>query len=222
MTDQDRAVLGASQEAGWVLEPDAKALLSRHEIPVPQSVVTRQLDQALAFLQETAGPVVIKAVSPAIVHKTEFNAVVTHVTDPVELEAQMTRLLTLEGCEKVLVEEMVFGTEVFVGSKNDAQFGPVVVLGVGGTAVEVYNDVAIRMAPLTPWDVRSMIDSLKGAQFLTGFRGGAGINLEALVEMVVRFSHLAMALEPNLQTIDLNPVICTPKDCVAEAAHEKT
>jgi succinyl-CoA synthetase beta subunit len=214
----DKACIQDSKERGWVLEPDAKAMLGRHGFDCPGHLVTSSLEDATAFLEDLSAPVVVKAVSPKILHKTEYNAVAVGVETKERLETEMTRLLDLDGCKSVLVEEMVGGIEIFVGAKNDGQFGPVVILGVGGTAVEIYNDTAIRMAPITPDDVESMVNSLKASTLFTGFRGGQGVNMLALTEMVVRFSHLSMALEQDFESMDLNPVICGPERCtVADA-----
>ncbi|MCG8637970.1 MAG: acetate--CoA ligase family protein [Desulfobacterales bacterium] len=218
LSKSDKACILASKERGWILEPDAKAMLERHGFDLPGRLVTDSLSDASAFLSELSAPVVVKAVSPRILHKTEYNAVAVGVKTDKELEREMTRLLALEGCQSVLVEEMVRGVEIFAGAKNDDQFGPVVILGIGGTAVEVYNDTAIRMAPVTPDDVESMVNSLKASTLFTGFRGGNGVNMVALTEMVVRFSHLSMALEQDFQSVDLNPVICDPEKCMVADA----
>lgn len=216
LTTDDQNLITASLSRGWILEPEAKALLKDRGFDVPAGLVTSEPDQAVAFMKSCQGPVVIKAVSEKILHKTEANAVVTGIRDGNALKAEMTRLLCLDGCRTVLVEEMVAkGIEVFLGAKNDLQFGPVVILGVGGTAVEVYNDTAIRMAPVTEKQVEGMVRSLKGRGLIQGFRGHPGVNMAVLGKTVAAFSRFSMALEPNLHSIDLNPVICTPNRCVA-------
>jgi len=143
---------------------------------------------------------------------------VTHVQDPDTLAVQMARLLSLKGCDQVLVEEMISGIEVLVGAKNDLQFGPVVVLGLGGTSVEIYNDTAIRLAPVTEADVTSMVKALKAGPILEGFRGKPGVNMAALTRTLVDFSHLVMDLEPFFESIDLNPVMCDSDRCVVADA----
>ncbi len=211
----DQDLINASLARGWVLEPDAKMLLRSHGFDVPKGLVTDDSETALAFLEDRKAPVVIKAVSGKILHKTEVNAVVTGIRDESTLKAEMERLLALDGCKTVLVEEMAAGIEIFLGAKNDPQFGPVVILGVGGTAVEIYNDTAIRMAPVTENQVAPMVESLKGRALIKGFRGKPGVNMETLAKTVAAFSRLAMVLEPNLHSIDLNPLICTQTRCVA-------
>lgn len=214
LTKSQEEIIQDSKELGWVLEPLAKDLLAQSGLDVPDRILTDSVDEAKDYLAGCGKPVVVKAVSPDIIHKTEHRAVVTDIRDPEELERQVERLMGLAGCEKVLVEEMVSGIEVMVGAKNDTQFGPVVVLGVGGTAVELYNDTAIRLAPVTADDVTSMKNSLKARAIFDGFRSRRGVNMEALGSLVTRFSHLIMDLEPCFESIDLNPVICTKARCV--------
>nr|NJM01403.1 acetyl-CoA synthetase [Desulfobacula sp.] len=209
-----RVLIDAHKDLGWVLEPSAKAVMKMEGLDIPEFVWTGSFEKAEKFLKQVKGPVVAKAVSKKILHKTECKAVVTGITSGRELKKQMERLLGLEGCEAVLVEEMVQGLEVIIGAKNDFQFGPVVVFGMGGTSVEIYNDTAIRMAPLKPGDVFSMADSLKAKALLSGYRGRAGVNMEVLTHTLVRFSHLVMELENDVESMDLNPVICTRDRCI--------
>lgn len=218
LTPRITQIIESARPAGWVLEPMAKEILTERNLTVPKGVLTDSVDTAARFLAGCNAPVVLKAVSPQILHKTEHQAVVTHVQDTETLSSHMTRLLSLKGCDQVLVEEMVSGIEVLVGAKNDLQFGPVVVLGLGGTSVEIYNDTAIRLAPVTPADVTSMVNALKAGPMLEGYRGNPGVNMAALTRMVVDFSRLIMDLEPFFESIDLNPVICDADRCVAADA----
>ena len=214
LTSPVKKIIGESTGRGWVLEPDAKKIMKSAGLDIPASIVTADTGKALDFLKTMTGPVVAKAVSGDILHKTEHRAVVTDIEDPALLENQMKRLLSLPGCKTVLIEEMVKGLEVIVGAKNDFQFGPVIIFGTGGTGVEIYNDTAIRMAPLKSGDVLSMAQSLQAKQVLKGFRGMPGINMEVLATLMLAFSHLVMELAPEFESIDLNPVICTGDRCV--------
>lgn len=214
LSKSDSSIIDISRSRGWVLEPYAKQIMANQGFDIPDFVLTDSIRIACEFLKKSPGPVVAKAVSENILHKTEFDAVVTGIHDEQTLEREMTRLKTLKGCEQILVEEMVEGLEIIIGGKNDFQFGPVVVLGLGGTSVEIYNDTAIRMAPLKPADVISMVDSLKAKKLFKGYRKKPGVNMEMLTRLVVEFSLLAMDLEQQFQSIDLNPVICTKDRCV--------
>ncbi len=214
LSQLDKGIIENSKNRGWILEPDAKQIMANQGFDIPRFVLTDSIEVATGFLKHSPGPVVAKAVSEKILHKTEFDAVVTGIYDKKILEQEMIRLKTLKGCEQILVEEMVCGLEIIIGAKNDFQFGPVVVLGLGGTSVEIYNDTAIRMAPVTPGDVASMVNSLKAKKLFKGYRKKPGVNMERLTDLVVNFSSLTMDLEENFQSIDLNPVICTKDRCV--------
>ena len=130
------------------------------------------------------------------------------------LKEEFTRLKKLDGCENILIEQMIQGIEVIIGAKNDFQFGPVVVFGIGGTSVEIYNDTAIRMAPLRENDVLSMVESLKAKAILFGHRGKPGVNMKILTRLIVDFSLLIMDFQDDMESIDLNPVICTKNQCI--------
>ncbi len=209
-----RTIIDAYKHMGWVLEPDAKAIMKSQGLDIPDFVLTDSFEKAENFLKKTTGPVVAKAVSKKILHKTEHQAVVTGISSGNHLKKEMERLLKLDGCETILVEEMVQGLEIIIGAKIDFQFGPVVVFGIGGTSVEIYNDTAIRMAPLKPGDVFSMAASIKARELLSGYRGKDGVNMEILTYTLVKFSHLIMALEHDIESLDLNPVICTKHRCI--------
>jgi acyl-CoA synthetase (NDP forming) len=109
---------------------------------------------------------------------------------------------------------MVKGIEMIIGANNDEQFGPVILLGFGGTATEIYRDISLAMAPLCEADVDKMIRSLKAVTLLEGFRGSERANIEALKMLVMRFSELVIDLGEAMESIDLNPVMCSAKRCV--------
>ncbi len=209
-----REIIEKSKPLGWVLEPDAKALMKLQGLDIPDFILTNSFKEADRFLKKINSPVVAKAVSKKILHKTEYQAVVTGILSSDHLKKEMARLKQLDGCENILVEQMVQGIEVIIGAKNDFQFGPVVIFGIGGTSVEIYNDTAIRMAPLKPDDISSMVASLKAKKIISGYRGEAGVNMEVLARLIVNFSLFVMEIENDFESIDLNPVICTRNRCV--------
>jgi acetate---CoA ligase (ADP-forming) subunit beta len=215
---ESRKILEESKSSGWVLEPKAKELMKLYGLDIPDFTLTGSFETADRFLAKADCPVVAKAVSKKILHKTEYQAVSLGITSSDHLKEEMERLSKLEGCEKILVEEMIQGVEVIIGAKNDFQFGPVVIFGIGGTSVEIYNDTAIRMAPVKPDDVISMVDSLQAKELLAGYRGETGVNMEVLTNLIVNFSNLIMDFENDIESIDLNPVICTKDRCVVADA----
>ncbi|RPJ77499.1 MAG: hypothetical protein EHM15_00125 [Desulfobacteraceae bacterium] len=135
-----------------------------------------------------------------------------------ELAAAWERFSRLPGFAGVLVAEMLAGHELIVGAKLDFQFGPVILMGIGGTAVEVYKDTVTRMAPLTARDVPAMLGCLRGSRLLTGHRGGEAVNVAKLTELVLAFSALVMDLGERIDSIDLNPVFCSSERCVVADA----
>ena len=209
-----KEIIDTSKPLGWVLEPNAKALMKLSGLDIPDFVLTNSFEEAEKFLKKSDCPVVAKAVSKKILHKTEYQAVALSISSSDHLKEEFTRLKKLDGCENILIEQMIQGIEVIIGAKNDFQFGPVIVFGIGGTSVEIYNDTAIRMAPLKKSDVVSMVESLTAKQIILGYRGKEGVNMEALTDLIIKFSHLIMKLEKDIESVDLNPVICTKDRCV--------
>lgn len=212
------SLLDKSKPYGWVLEPDAKRILEISGLPVPRFSLGANAEEAIAFAEEIGYPVVAKVVSPEVVHKTEVKGVAVGIQNAEELQAVFKRFARAKAFAGMLVEQMVAGQELIVGGKIDAQFGPVVLLGMGGTGVEIYKDTALRMAPIQPKDAVSMVDSLTAAKVLKGFRGEPGIDMEALAGLMTAFSELLMELGDRIESIDLNPVLCSPESCVVADA----
>ena len=218
LTEDMRKIIDNAREAGWVLEPDAKRLLALAGLTVPDFTLAATARGAAAAAGKIGYPVVVKVVSPKILHKSEVGGVVVGVKNDSQLKDIYKRLSALDGFAGLLVEEMLPGSELIVGAKVDFQFGPVILLGIGGTGVEIYQDTAIRMAPINETDVQAMIAGLKGSELLRGYRGGQPVSLPALTRLMLDFSALVMGLENDLESIDLNPVKCTDARCVVADA----
>ncbi len=207
-------ILDRSRTAGWVLEPDAKHLLSLAGIKVPQFTWARTPDEAMHAAAAIGYPVVAKVVSPEILHKSDVDGVAVGIKDDTQLADTFNRFSAFKGFAGVIIDQTVYGVELIVGGKIDYQFGPVVLLGIGGTGVEVYQDTTLRMAPVTEDDVRSMVESLKGRKLLGGYRGSAPVSPQKLSQLVKTFSELLMEMEDRIESVDLNPVMCTAEACV--------
>lgn len=218
LSNEIAQILDQSQTAGWVLEPDAKHLLSLAGIKVPQFTWARTPSEALHAAAAIGYPVVAKVVSPEIFHKSDVGGVAVGIQDDTKLADTFNRFSAFKGFVGAIIEQTVYGIELIVGGKIDYQFGPVVLLGIGGTGVEVYQDTTLRMAPLTGDDVRSMVESLKGGKLLGGYRDTAPISLEKLSQLVETFSALLMEMENRIESVDLNPVMCTAEACVVADA----
>jgi acyl-CoA synthetase (NDP forming) len=211
-------ILNKSKKFGWVLEPDAKKLLSNYALHSPDYIFAKNCDESILFAENTGFPVVCKVVSPDIIHKSDVGGVIVGIKNHTELKSAFEKLIKLKGALGVLVEKMVKGVELIVGAKNDTQFGPVILIGMGGVGVEIYKDVAIRMVPLKERDVDEMLSSLQCFPLLKGYRGEKGINLEKFKDMILNFSKFTMDIKDHFESIDLNPVICSDENCfVADA-----
>ena len=203
-----------SRKTGWVLEPDAKKIFRIAGFDVPEHTLAASADDAISFAGKTGYPVVAKVVSPGILHKSDVGGVEVGIENDKKLEEIFNRFSKMDRFTGLFVEETVEGTELIIGAKIDKQFGPVVLLGIGGVGVEIYKDTAIRMAPIEKKDVKSMVNELKAKKIIEGFRGSEPVNIGILSEMLVKFSELTIELENKIESIDLNPVMCSGSKCV--------
>jgi acyl-CoA synthetase (NDP forming) len=201
-------------------EPEAKRILSQAGVCVPPGAVSGSLEEALDVAREVGYPIVLKAVSPDILHKTEAGAVVLNLSGPEALAEAYRRLIDrlrarpVVNFAEVLVERMMpSGTEMIIGARRDPQFGPVIMVGSGGIFVEVLRDVACRVAPVDRTDAKEMWQELRAAPILTGARGQEPLDTDSLEELLVTVSRLATN-HGGLIEMDLNPVLLYPTGVV--------
>ena len=218
LTMEIKDILSVSRELGWVLEPEAKRLCSLAGLTVPRFAWTKGEEDAVRFAHEIGYPVAAKVVSPQVLHKSDLGGVVVDIDSDEKLRDAFHRLSQITGFAGMLVEEMVSGIEMIAGAKIDYQFGPVILLGIGGTGVEIYRDISLRMAPLKAEDVAYMVRALKAHKLLEGYRGSEPINMSELTRTIIAFSDLVMDLEELIESIDLNPLLCTADRCVVADA----
>jgi len=211
-------IIKASRKYGWVLESDAKQIFSLLGFTVPKFSVVINVDEALEFANKIGYPVVAKVVSPLIMHKSDVGGVIVGISDDQAMTEAFGRFSSMNGFIGVLIDEMFSGIELIVGAKIDFQFGPMIMLGIGGTSVEIYRDVILKMAPLSRQDGLSMIKSLKGYKLLDGYRGAKPVDIEKLADTLVNFSGLVMVLEDEIESIDINPLLCSASQCVVADA----
>ena len=195
----------------FLLEHEALAVFESVGISFPEHILTKSADEAIAFAKKVGFPVVIKAMSPQILHKSDYKAVIIGITSEEDLRTQFNELTTrlqslnLAG---ILVEKQVKkGIELLIGTNIDPTFGPVVAFGIGGILVEAINDVSFRMCPTTKERALRMIDAIKTQKMLNGFRGIPPVNREQLAEMIVKVSQLVIEKQTIIKEVDLNPVI---------------
>lgn len=213
-----QTVLDKARTRGWVSEPDAKRLLSAAGLEVPRFVTVTDPDQIEPIVADLGFPLAAKVVSSRIVHKSDVGGVRTGIKSIRELTAVFATFSLLDGFEAMLLEQMVSGLELIIGAKVDDQFGPVVLLGMGGTGVEIYQDVSLRLAPVGPKDVDAMIEGLKAAPLFSGYRDHQAVNRDELARTLVCFSKLVMAAADMIESIDLNPVMCSAQKCIVADA----
>jgi acetyl coenzyme A synthetase (ADP forming)-like protein len=205
-----RAVVERALErgGGWLSPVEIDSLFDAVGIAVAKTLYAPDKDGAAAAAAEIGFPVALKAVGPALLHKTEVGGVVLGLADENAVREAYEDLARSLGDKLacVIVQEMVAGgVEVVVGSTLDPTFGPLVLVGSGGVLVELLRDVAFRMAPLTDQDVEDMLNEVKGIQLLRGYRGAPPADEAALREMILRVSAL-LEICPQIQEMDANPV----------------
>jgi len=203
-----------------------KRLLASFGIPVPKSLVVQDATEAVAACGNLKPPLVLKVVSPDILHKTEARAVRLNVTSDEELAAACEEILVNARAYKkdarvdgFLLEEMApAGLEVVVGGLRDPQFGPLVMVGLGGIFVEVLADVSFRICPITRIDAEEMLDELKGAALLRGVRGRKPASRAAIVDSLLKIGGeggLLMTHGQDIAEADINPLIVSENGAVA-------
>lgn len=215
----------ASGLSGALGEDAAKVVLAEYGVPVNRGAVTQTPEEARKIANGFDAPFVVKVVSPDIVHKSDVGGVVLNLetADDVanavtEMAAKLGRDLPKAKIDGYLVQEMRSAPlEMFVGANNDAQFGPMVMVGAGGVLIELLKDVAIARAPVSVDHARSMIEGLAVAPLLRGWRGSGPLDVDALAETVSRVSWMVADLGPRFQELDANPVLVGRKGdgCVA-------
>ena len=218
LNQEINAILETSKSRGWVLEPEAKRLLAIGGIAVPRFRWVRRREEVSEAAEAIGYPVVAKVVSPSALHKSEVSGVIVGIDRPEALLEAFGRFSAVEPFDGMLVEECLEGVELIVGARVDPQFGPIVLLGIGGRAVELYRDAALRMAPLQPEDVPSMVKRLRAHRLLEGFRGAPAVSMPHLTALLMAFSELVMTLADRIESVDLNPVMCDAARCVAADA----
>lgn len=203
---------------GPLSEAAAQSVLGRAGVPFLPTAVVQDGHRAAQVAAEMGFPVAMKIVSPDILHKTEIGGVMLDVADAQAAHAAFETLLgrarearPQARIEGVLVTAMApKGAELIIGVNRDPVFGPVVVFGLGGIFTEVFEDVALRVAPFARDEALRMIAEIKGRGVLTGFRGQPPVAINALAELLVKLSQFAAANTDQLETIDLNPVVALP------------
>ncbi len=205
-------------------EPAGKRLLASFGISVPKSVIVQDADAAAAACGDLKPPLVLKVVSPDILHKSEAGGVSVGLERAAAVGEAVRAMVKRPAIENAridgfLLEEMAPpGVEVVVGGLRDPQFGPLVMVGLGGVLVEVLADVAFRICPITRLYAEEMLEELKGAALLRGARGRAPVSREAVIDVLLKVggeNGLLMTHGEDIAEADINPLIVSERGAVA-------
>jgi len=211
-----------SEKRTLLTEVESKALLREAGVPVVDTRLARTREEAAALAKQTGYPVALKIVSPDIAHKSDVGGVKLNLRTEKQVAKAFDDIMKAVQSRQpnarvqgVAVQTMARpGVEVIVGLSKDAQFGPVVMFGLGGIFVEVLKDVSFRIVPLLRRDAREMVREIKGFPVLQGVRGQEAVDIAALEDILLKVSELAER-HPEVRELDLNPVIAYKDGAVA-------
>ncbi|MFZ0366086.1 MAG: acetate--CoA ligase family protein [Nitrososphaeraceae archaeon] len=198
-----------------ITEESSKEILCEYGIRVPKYALVTNSDEAAQKSKEIGFPLVAKIVSPDILHKTDVGGVKVGLGSEDEVKKAFDdmfyRLKEKFDVKGVLLEKMVpKGVELIIGLQNDFQFGPSIMVGLGGIYTELFKDVSFRVLPVTKGDALKMLESLRGKDILKGFRGSKPIDLDMLSEAIVNIGTLGVDMAGKYESIDFNPVVVYP------------
>ena len=220
--DPDRARRALAGHEGWLPAEAVRELLAAYGIATPACELATTADAAVAAARRVGMPVAIKLASATITHKTDVGGVVLGVADEAgvraafaSIHAKLTELGRASEMEGVTLQPMIpRGVELFVGATRTPGFGPLIAFGTGGTAVELWKDVVVRVHPLTDLDARDMLEQIRGAKLLDGFRGGPVADRAAIVDVIARVDRM-VGDHPEISELDLNPLIALTSGAIA-------
>lgn len=206
------------EERKYLLETEAKTVCREYGISVTEFKLAKNEAEAVKFAEEVGYPIVLKIVSPDIVHKSDVGGVLVDVKNAEHVRKAYNRIMDNVKRHKpnatvvgMLIQEMApQSTEVIVGSTKDPQFGPTLMFGLGGIFVEILKDVAFRIAPITEDEAREMISEVKAYPILKGYRNRPPADLEAIVKILLNTSRLVTEHE-EIKELDLNPIMVYEK-----------
>lgn len=204
----------ASEGRNWLLEPEAKEICKVYDLPVTRMGIAANEDEAVRLAKEIGYPVVLKIVSPNIIHKSDIGGVLVGLKNDEEVLSGYRQIINNVKKNKpdaiingVVVQEMVPpSTEVIIGVTKDPQFGHVIMFGLGGIFVELFKDVSFRVIPISKRDAEEMITEIKGYALLKGYRGRPPADINSLINALLTVSQM---IEENheINEMDLNPIL---------------
>ncbi len=197
-----------SSDNGYLEPVVIQQLLRAAQIPLVKEAIVTTRREVIKMAEKIGYPLVLKVVGP--VHKSDVGGVTLNIKSQKHLEAEFKRMKKISGVTGVMIQEMLSGTELFIGAKYEPRFGHIILCGLGGIFVEVLGDVSSGLAPLTFNEANSMIRSLRAYKIIKGTRGKPGINETKFAEIIVRLSSL-LRFATEIKELDLNPLIGSQK-----------
>jgi acyl-CoA synthetase (NDP forming) len=208
----------AKAEKRSLLETEAKELLRKYKIPIPTFRLIKSEGEISGIRESIGYPLVMKIVSPDIIHKTDAGGVNVGVKDEEEARMAYQEIVSkaikynkkAQICGVIVYSMVPQGTEIIIGMMKDPHFGPVIMFGLGGIFVEVLKDISFRILPIEEIDAREMIAEIKGYEILKGARGEAPKDIKAIKKLLMKISQLSIE-NPQIKEIDLNPIFVFEK-----------
>ncbi len=210
-------IIANVREAGrtGLTEVESKNIFKAYGLPIVHADLATSEDEAVILAESYGYPIVMKIVSPDILHKSDAGGVKVNINSEAEIREAYHTILTNAKAYKpdaeihgILVQEMApWGTETIVGSVNDVTFGPTVMFGLGGIFVEILKDVVFRVAPISDMEASMMLDAIRGAPVLDGVRGEAPRDKKALAEVLSKYAYMISDLGEHIQESDANPIL---------------
>jgi acetyltransferase len=203
-------------------EVQSKALLRAYAIATPEEIVVHSPDEAVKAARQIGYPVVIKAVSAKLLHKSDAGAVALHLADAAALRAAFDRIVDNvqragagEPDAMLVCREISGGLELALGLHRDPEMGLVVMAGAGGVLLELTRDVAFAAPPVTPAKAGAMLARTQAARLLRGYRGAAALDADSVINALVAIGRIAEDLGDIVQSIDINPFVVLPRGGLA-------
>ncbi len=198
---------------------ESKKMLEKHKINFVKGKLVSNKKELNKALKELKFPVAMKIVSEQISHKTDIGGVALNVLNTKQAEKEFDKIM--KNAKKVknaeikgiFVQKFIEGKQIIIGGKNDVQFGPTIMFGLGGIFVELMKDVSLRICPITREDAKEMIQEIKGFALLKGLRGEKSVNLKEIENTLMKVNSLMM--KEKIKELDINPLIANEKEVVA-------
>lgn len=206
-----RAIVDRSPD-GYLPANDVQALLDSIGIYRVDERIVLTADEAAAAAREIGFPIVMKVVGP--IHKSDIGGVRLNIKNELEVRKEFEAMINLRGCTSIMLQPQLSGVELFIGAKRQGNFGHMVLCGIGGVFVEVWQDISSNLCPVSKTEVQRMLEKLRGYKLLEGIRGQEGVNIPLFIDAIRRTAALCIAA-PEIFEMDINPLLATEKHVTA-------